>query len=258
MNPAAEVDWRWPAQRWRWVITGLIFLQVFLIYFLSSPERPVRRPVRLASFRSIPPDLADDLAAVLPEDPTLLAYAKPRGFSGAAWLAYPRFTYLQSNWNEMPAWLQLDPAHLTEPLRSALQSSPPPPEAHLGRALPAFHYPSFQTDPSRFRSRATIDGEVAARPLRTPLNPPVQAFTDVLTNSVVQIGIDQEGFPGVVRLLAGSGSRKADEDAISLARSLRFDPVPRREAIPEARFVDWTWGKITIQWFTAGAAAPPR
>jgi hypothetical protein len=58
--------------------------------------------------------------------------------------------------------------------------------------------------------------------LAAPINAPVQFFNDAVEPSVVEAIVAPNGLVVSARLLEMSGSKRADSDALSLARSARF------------------------------------
>ena len=105
-----------------------------------------------------------------------------------------------------------------------------------------------------------VEGELAGRRLLKPIELPSWPHTEILTNSIVQIIVDADGWtisPGA--LLSGSGLNEADQYALRLARVARFESVrplgPAHATNPASRPM---WGKLIFEWQTVPFSnAPP-
>jgi hypothetical protein len=78
------------------------------------------------------------------------------------------------------------------------------------------------------------------------------SHTDILTNSVVQVLVDAEGRTVSCTLLPpGCGLNEADQQAVALARTARFQPVsPERPKQSTAPGDGLTLGQMIFQWHT--------
>jgi hypothetical protein len=68
----------------------------------------------------------------------------------------------------------------------------------------------------------------------------------LLTNSTVQLAVDDQGFTFSTRLLGTSGLAAADKYALELAGQARFERIAAEGKNQRA----FTWGKIIFQWQT--------
>ena len=50
--------------------------------------------------------------------------------------------------------------------------------------------------------------------------------------------------------MSGSGSKKADLEALAIAKAVRFAPLPGLPVAGTVDRADLTWGKLVFQWFT--------
>jgi TonB family protein len=101
------------------------------------------------------------------------------------------------------------------------------------------------------QSTLLLEGELAQRWLIAP--PPLRSCTnlDILTKSIVRIAVDAEGRPVSPTLLSGSGSRKADQYALEVARAARFEPLGRNPADTALNpAADLSWGRMIFRWHT--------
>jgi len=114
---------------------------------------------------------------------------------------------------------------------------------------------SLSPVPLRGSSLFRIEGDLAGRELLGPLQVPSMINMEILTNTVVQVGVNVAGFPFSVVPLSSSGSKTADQRAIELAKTARFKPLSRSG--PTALATPWalTWGKIIFQWHTVEVPA---
>lgn len=236
---------RWTWRRWLTLIAIVFAAHVALIFIFGA-----RKPVSRLSAKFIPSlTLANELPGGLLalNDATLFALPDGNGFAGPMWLELPlSATFQKQNWNEEPRWLAAsDPLsvsafgagfnHLMQTNRFAdfrLEYDLSPP-----LAVQVVPPPSALMPPSRLQ----IQGEIANRPLVSPLDLPSWPETDVIAPSVVQVLVDAAGEVVSAVLLPpentsefseGSAARDpaADRCAVQLARAARFTPLTPRAA----------------------------
>jgi len=249
----------WPRSRW-WLMLLLVLAGQLAFIFGLSDRRPlIVRPPATAPVLHLTDHASAELMALW--DPTLFALPHRQGFSAAAWTVSPpqetrlvpppeRVEYLDlpihqlgADFNRLVATNRFEPA----PARPE-----PPPEL----ALPTLASPPTMPAPSMMR----VEGELAGRRLLKPIELPSWPHTEILTNSIVQIIVDADGWtisPGA--LLSGSGLNEADQFALKLARAARFESVrpvgPAQAANPASRPM---WGKLIFEWQTVPFSnAPP-
>ncbi len=176
------------------------------------------------------------------------------GFSGPGWLQSLPVPSRPPDWSEEPRYLQLAAARL---------GVVPPLPAEPGAMDPLQVAGAVQTEWALLeppplplaldRSRLRIEGELARRPLLTPLDLPPWQHNELLTNTVVQMLVDAQGRPFSPTLLHGSGLPKADDYALAQSRTLRFGPPspgaqqPPPLPVPLAHL---TWGWLVFEWHT--------
>lgn len=247
---------RWSLKKWLFVIVGLMALHLVLLWQLSGPPPVVAPPlpatprVAMAAPQQVS---ADNL--VLLQDPLLFATAHPQGFSGAAWVKKPQRNYALQMRLPSPTFLDAAGA------RALFKEELPTP------ALMGTHIPRARVTPEIGGSAGTfpsasemrIEGALAARPLAREVKLPIQQHNDALENTVVEAGVAPDGFVLSARVINASGSRKADQDALGITRSLRFKPT--KAAGQEQTGENLTWGKLIFEWFAldlAGTNALPK
>jgi hypothetical protein len=184
-------------------------------------------------------------------DPLTFAGAHEKGFSAHAWLKRPHMEFtLRSNSISPPTFLAFKQTPIEIPNPKLFPGLPPQlPFARLSI--------SNETSP---QSTFWAQGTIASRPLLTRIEPPIQFGSDVISNTVVQVAVQPDGFPFTARIVATSGSRGADLTALQLANNARFTPLP-----PAQRHTDTLqWGELVFQWHTAptpstnAPATPPK
>jgi len=251
----------WSRQRWTGVVLAIFGLHLGAL-FLASPRRapaPPRPEPRAAVRWLTSPGLArTTLDALLLNDPTLLAMASPRGFSGAAWLRPQPPAYRVSEWADTERSL----AQPTNSLGGAFQ-----PLASGSQALlfdparkPAVPAPAVAAVQPALRtaSRLRIEGPVRGRPLVSA--PALRSWphTDVLADSRVQIFVNPEGLLFSPRLINGGGrhpaQRAADQHALDLTRTIRFEPMPKATGSRPTALAE---GTLVFEWHTTEPPAPP-
>ena len=253
MNPLPSEPMSWSRPRWWWTIGGLLAAQVLLVFLFSNRAplsvRPLSRtPVfRLVAATSAEEHMRDVLAV---RDPTLFALVNARGFSGAAWLQAPPAEHRPAPWTEPPRLLNMEASALGRALAHFIQTNLVATESLAGKSEPLVVPPRILQELAATQSVVQMEGDLAGRPLRFLPPLPIQQHNDILTNSIVQIGVNPSGYPESARLLSGSGSKKADLEALAIAKAARFSPMPVLPAAGTVDRADLIWGKLVFQWFT--------
>ncbi len=226
----------WSRQRWAGVVVLLFGLHLALFHRLSPRPEEVARPAEsgLQVCGLSTPDLARrTLDILLLDDPTLLAMASPRGFSGAAWLRPQPQAYRTSEWTDAERPL----AQPTQALGGAfglVAAAGPQPDFRPGRKPATLSPSGVSVTPTVLRdaSRLLVQGEAARRPLVQ--SPALRSWshTDVLGDTRVRVLISDEGLVLSPRLVEATVARnpvqrEADLYALGVARSLRFAPNPK-------------------------------
>jgi TonB family protein len=258
----AAVELRaWPRRRWWGVILLLLAVQVGLVFWLGDRSLPIPRKASTNPAVFLAQELPNELLAL--NNPTLFAWANPRGFSGAAWLKIPPVNYQLADWTEPPRWLPLSVADLGNTFHRFVQTN-------LASALPIAVRPEPRFTLTELplpitslatRSRLRVEGELAARHLLTQLDLPSQPHTDILTSSIVQVMVDAEGRTISATPLSGSGSKEADQRALNLAKTARFNSlrVSGPDRLTES-VAPLSWGQLIFEWHTVpmpATNAPP-
>ena len=260
MNAPASQPVLWSRGRVWGYFLAVLAVQVVLLFALSEkkPILPRTREPGTAFYAVIDPEPDDPVTALLTlQDPTLFALPHPRGFSGRAWLHAVPLEYESTNWEERPHLLAQNEARLGGTFqeflrtnevayRSAAAKPPAPPDRALVPPLPV-----------RIVSSYRVEGDLARCELVAPLDVPSVSYTNILTNTVVQLAVNAAGVTFSAVALEESGSKLADQRALDLARSARF-----KRASPSSSPGALTWGRIIFQWHTletpaANGAAPP-
>lgn len=230
---------RWSRQRW--VLTTLVILagQLLAIFALHT-----RQPL-LAKLPPFTPGpvlaSATNSSGSVPQelnDPLLFAGAHPLGFSGAVWLKRPQMEIAFSNSIPPVRYLAFQPSG-PEISETNVFRRPLTPLPFLQIALPQRPAP---------RSLLTVEGDLATRPVLNKPVPPNAVGADVLSDTIVRIGVRRDGFPQSLRVVAGSGTPAMDVSALQMAHGIRFAPQVVTRAGQEDAL---EWGELVFQWHTA-------
>jgi hypothetical protein len=251
----------WPRGRWLAAIIIILTGQVGFIFWLGGQKSaatilPARQPrVYLPSNPEIQwPGVSD---------PTLFILANQRGFSGEAWMKIPRQEYDLPTWNEPTRPLALPVAELGAGLNQFLKTNASPRVELVERNGPEFPAIVTEDDSTPAQSKLTVEGEIASRPLRSNFKLDSWPANYLLSNSIVQIGVDRDGdvLSAILTKDGKSGSKDADNSALNLGKSARFEPLVSLKAgppgVPQDRL---RWGRLVFHWQTvlpAGTNAGP-
>jgi hypothetical protein len=239
--------------RHRITILALVILiaHIIAIFALHTPRPMVNLPagVRAPRLPIATPTTNDTIELDGLNDPLVFAGAHQHGFSALAWMMRPRQEYALTNTPAPPRFL-------------AFSRTPTefPPNDHRSTIATRTEPPvlNFNLPPQAPQSHLFVEGPLQQRPLLKPIEPPIQHATEVLTNTVIQLGVRADGFPISARIVTTSGSRGADLTALDLAQKSRFAPIPTIGARDPNEL---QWGELIFQWFTAEPTAtnnPPK
>jgi len=219
-------------------------------------DHTVGRPEAASSATSAAPRPHPGLDPIFADDP--LARAKD-------WVNLPDGSTRETN--SMPQlgaperWLELDPASLGQLAQTAAALSP------LSLAADGLASPKI-TEMGVMRSEAPaapaqsvarltdgLESRLSEPPAPLQLWPaPADLLSPLVSNSVVEIAVDNGGAVVSARILRRSGVDQADAQALQLARTMRFTPRSQsRTSLPGMQ-----WGRVIVDWQTGTnvAAAP--
>jgi hypothetical protein len=239
----------WKTARWLVLLAFIFGLQLLLIYWLSvrSPIGP--GPATLPDSKMVlvtrPLNQMELSKTFLASDPTLFAIPDAHGFSGGAWLKTTERDYDVSEHTESPFWLALDVGDLGKPAEQFVRTNARLPiaiaENPVSKIFGSLPFVDLREN-AQTNSQLRIEGEIAARKLIDFPQLKSWVHSEILSNTVAQIAVNQRGAVVVARLLSRSGLAEADDAALDVARQLQFVPVEKSEL---------TWGKVILDWFTA-------
>jgi TonB family protein len=246
---------RWPQRRWCIVVAFVFVLQLGLIFGLSDRKLTRPRRPKLQPALHVARGAAADLLAL--SDPTLFALPHAQGFSGLAWLSIAEPPTNSFDWSQDPRWLPVSTQRLGATFDRAIASNafcslvgPIRPEPLLTMA---------ETGPAliiQTQSKLRLEDGLAGRTLIAPIELAPEQHTDLLTPTVVQVVVDAEGrLVSVPVLLSSSGSAHADNEALRLARTARFNSIAIGGPGKATGMTHLTWGRMIFDWQTLPKAA---
>jgi hypothetical protein len=251
MSPDLPIPDRWSLTRMISLILLVFGGQVVCIFWFGSSATPLpRSPAVSPVLRLASPKTAEWLAL---SDPTLFALPHVRGFSGLAWLRMPPPPSHPLEWSEPPYFLPLPSAELGAGFGEFVRTNetfltPATGPRELPIRLPAVPPLTMPRQQSTWH----LEGDLARRTWLNPTPLPGWPNAELLTNTVVALLVDAEGYPvSTTRLGPGSGSPQADQLALDLARAARFqsrvEEGPNRKVDPLRGLV---WGSVVFEWHT--------
>jgi len=244
----------WGGARWFFSISLLVLLHLGALFLVSglSQQPEVREPEEFTvRMLTEPGDGSRLLARYALNDPTLLASASPRGFSGPAWLNIAPPPFKLPDWKDEERWLNQRVEGLGGDFRMYVRTN-------LGSTLSIADrqpIPDESSTEVSFRapeSQIFVVGDLARRQLLDRPQLESQPGGDVLLPTRVDVMVNQDGFVFSPRLRQGgieisAEQRAADREALKLIPKLRFAAVgnlPADDAFPFAR------GTVIFQWVT--------
>jgi hypothetical protein len=250
MNPSRS------RRRW-WLFAILIFAgQLAMIFSLSDHSTPLPSRGSTAPTLRLLEGPANELLAL--SDPTLFALPHPRSFSGRAWLSKPSIPHRSFEWTAELEWLPLPVGQLGQGFARFLDTSRDETFNTFAAPEPHLIQPELATN-AVFPQKSTfrVEGPLQNRKLLTPIELKSFPHNDLLTNSVIELVVGENGVPtSWKRLPPGSGSLDADQEAMRLAGSARFESNvrygPKRETNSPA-INNLTWGRMVFSWHTLPA-----
>ena len=257
MNPAETIPDSWATRQWWWAV-GLVFGGQLLLVFLFSDRTPVTsRPAADATTFSLALDSISNQRlndSMVVGDPTIFALANPRGFSGRVWLTLPSLDHPLAAWTEPPSWLPATSTKLGNVFIRFVETNAATPIHRADKPAPQLTELALASESLPQQSTLRVEGALKARLLATQLALPVWTHGDVLRASVVQVFVKPDGEIFSATLLAGSGLKAADDGALKLANTIRFQPLkPASTAAPTG----FTTGTLIFNWHTVAPAVPP-
>jgi hypothetical protein len=258
MNGEPPESAPWSRRRWITVTLVGLGLQLTVLHLFSPPgtfSTPPVAPGFKVHWLANPALARRTLDTLLLDDPTLLAMASPRGFSGAAWLRPKPEEFRTSEWTDAERSL----AQPTQSLGGAFQLMAPTarPQDFEPVRRPAPTVPGTIVAPPVLRSasRLLVQGDLARRPLVKVPALRSWSHTDLLTDTRVQVIVSAEGLVISPRLAQATAARNpvqraADQHAIELARGLRFASLPQAGSQGPGALAE---GVLVFQWHTIEA-----
>lgn len=236
-----EHDRSWSHQRMIFFIGFALAAHVALVFIFGTRKEASPRPVINVPQLQFASGSTEALAL---DDPTLFALPHENDFGSPVWLKTPVITPPSFSWTEPPRYLPLAGVLTSTSLGAAftqfMRTNPVPQVTLNFKPDPQFSVPNSLDSPILPQSSTMeITGPLANRPLLNHLNLPAQPYNDVIPPSAVQALVAANGDVLSVVLLDSSTDDAADQQAITLARTLRFAPTPQV-----------TLGAIIFNWHT--------
>jgi hypothetical protein len=231
---------RWSRAKWVTIVLLVLAVQGAILFSPTHSTAPGREIAQEPSLSFVPAAVTS-LEIFTLDDPKLFAAANRRGFSGSAWMLKAERSDPTDSPAPAPQFLSLDRSFGTRATERAEQLIP---IGHM-RPLPEPTQGIGTTVEVNNRSDVVFEG-ASDRSLVSIPPLPVQFGTDAVRSSTVQVLIDPDGIVFTARLLTASGSRTADNDALTLSKKARFTPL----SSGSAGFDQMTVGKLIFDWYT--------
>lgn len=243
---AGQEPGRWNLRRWGLVVLLILTIEVSLVAMLSwRPGETLPAVPRQAALRFVTDPALERRLRDLDWMPDPARFAAPgrRGFTASLWrpAPLPELPWLPRS--DPPRWLE-QPLEGDAGLTTFTIESP--------RRLPRVgNYPApvlqlrpIEGPPLPSHSWLKVEGDLAGRTVVAVGTLPVWPLEDVLPPSIVQVVVGPEGSVLSATLQPpGCGLAAADNQALELARSIRFEALPVNQS-------GLAWGRLVFRWAT--------
>lgn len=230
----------WSLWRWGFWIAAVFSAHIALFLGLGNHKPVVTRPVKNAV--TLQPVLGRSEALEL-QDPTIFAGPHPRGFAASTWLRWPQIPVPTFRRSDPLRLLALATDHLgTLPLSQGQTDGVAVREVEVAPAPITMILPPLPPEPAPTRSTVRLMSNRSECRLESPPDAlPLQRAQDNLTNTIVQVTVDEAGrvFSPVL-LPPGSGSKEADQLALKTAAGVKFAPLGKTPRLTVATLIfEW-------------------
>jgi hypothetical protein len=247
--PAMPPDAGWSRKKILVVIVAACVLHLAGIFLLGA-----KHPPATASLKNVPAlQLAarnDDFLKLT--DPTLFALPHPEDFPAGILGATPTVQSPEFYWTEAPPFLTNDAEELGTAFTAFMQQARADNTELKFKPEPQLALPANNLEPARARNSSwQLAGDLADRRILNDFSVPALQVNDVIAPSRVQLVVAPEGEVVSAVLLddnnyaATDRYAPADQQALALARTLRFAPAPKLAL-----------GEIIFTWHTVPVATP--
>jgi TonB family protein len=236
----------WSRKRLIFFIVLASAAHIALIFIFGTRKDVTPRPVVNVPLLQFANSSSEAMAL---DDPTLFALPHANDFGSPVWLPAPVIAPPSFGWTEPPRFLPLAGPLAGQKLGAVfnqfMETNRAPRLTLDFKPDPQFFAPNSADAPILAqRSTLQIIGELANRPRLNQLTLPAQPYDDVIQPSKVQVLVDPGGDVLSVVLLDSSALDSADQQALDLARTLRFAPASQL-----------TLGEIIFNWHTVPMTA---
>ena len=237
----------WTRSRLITIIALVTAVQVILIFFFGEKKEAVPRAVLDVPTLKFADATGEQPELLALDNPTLFVLPSPEDFAAAAWLTNREPEQPSFRWTEPPRWLPLSADGLGAAIGWLMQTNSSSGRPFDFRPAPELTTPTVPEEPVPMQqSTMRIRGELAQRLLPSSISLTNWPYADVLAPSVVQVLVNPAGDVVSTALLKSCDYKNADDQALELARALRFTPSSRL-----------TFGRIIFNWHTVPPTASP-
>lgn len=234
----------WTFTRWFMVIALVFATQVALIFLLGDKKELVPRAVLNVPMLKLADDTGEYLALT---DPTLFVLPNPRDFASADWLKISEPELPSFRWTEPPRWLPFSTDGLSAAFAQFMQTNSPASPTFNFRPILTLSAPTLPAELMPVQhSTMQVEDALTQRLLPSKTTLTNWPYADVLAPCVVQVLVNPVGNVVSTVLLKSCDYKPADDQALELARALRFTPA-----------ANLTFGRIIFNWQTVPPNASP-
>ena len=247
---------KWPRTKWRKIISLLFVMQILLAWVLSEKSKPTHLPKHsgpsVSWINNVTYFNPINYYLNLLLNPTLFALPNTNNFSGDAWIKLPPLQFQTSEWIDSVSGIGLNVTNMgisfaqeilgRSPISSVSSDSIKP------RYLELLLLNPLPLKESYYSVLGPLDSYSNSLPSHLPSWPYQENF--LLSNTIVQVWINDQGNVVSSVLESGCGLKEADQYALNQAKWARFDRKTLWDTNATNQTPTWQSSRIIFYWNT--------
>jgi TonB family protein len=245
----------WSRSQWSAALSVMVVLHLLGLFFLSEKRPKTSHPAPPLSniYYVGDPGVETRLGELLAlQDPTVFVQMDPPNIVRANLRTMSRLSYELTNWTAPVRWLAPSSQYFADDFNLYVAGAVRPSTLLTEKMPPVVSEITSSTRQLPAHAVLRIEGDLAGRRLLSNQPLPTNESRAILTNTVVRVVVDAAGDTLWATLFYGSGSPKADQNALAFAKQARFEKLPESDGSGDnAKGDRLAFGHLIFQWFPA-------